>query len=71
MRNDTATGEDAADALTDLREVARQAMSGAGLDAELLRRVQERAQQARAEVIQKFGMQEIGVQIIREMRDAE
>ncbi len=62
---------DQTDALADLREVARQAMSGGIHDPELLRRVQQRAQQARQEVLQKFGVQEIAVQIIREMRAAE
>jgi hypothetical protein len=59
------------DVLADLKEVARQAMSGGVRDLELLRRVQERAEQARKEVLKKFGVQEIGVDIIREMRDAQ
>ena len=59
------------DVLADLKEVARQAISGGVRDLELLRRVQERAEQARKEVLKKFGVQEIGVDIIREMRDAQ
>ncbi len=59
------------DELADLKEVARQAMSGGVRDFELLRRVQQRAQQAREEVLKKFGVQEIGVEIIREMRDVQ
>jgi hypothetical protein len=62
---------DSADVLTDLKEVARQAMSGGIRDLEMLRRVQQRAQQAREEVVKRFGVQEIGVEIIREMRDAQ
>jgi len=68
MLNDNS---DITDALADLKELARQATSGGIRDPELLRRVRQRALQARAEVLQKFGIQEIGVQIIREMRDAK
>jgi hypothetical protein len=57
--------------LADLKEVARQVMSGGVRDPELLRRVQERAERARKEVLNKFGVQEIGVDTIREMRDAQ
>jgi hypothetical protein len=59
------------DVLADLREVARQAAKGGVLDPELRRRVGERAAKARQEVLEKFGVQDIGVQIIREMRDAQ
>ncbi len=67
MANDN---NDFTDVLADLKEVARQAMSGGIRDLEMLGRVQQRARQAREEVIKKFGVQEIGVDIIREMRDA-
>jgi eukaryotic-like serine/threonine-protein kinase len=46
-------------------------MSGGIHDPELLRRVQQRAERARKELLERFGVQELGVQIIREMRDAE
>jgi hypothetical protein len=59
------------DELADLKEVARQAVSGGIRDLELLRRVQLRAQRAREEVLKMFGVQEIGVEIIREMRNAQ
>ena len=55
--------------ISDLEEVARQAASGGILDPELVRRVTERADQARQEILARFGMQDIGVSIIREMRD--
>jgi hypothetical protein len=58
-------------ALADLKEAARQAMAGAQRDPELVRRIQERARAAREEVRKKLGTQEIGVKIIREMRDAQ
>jgi hypothetical protein len=55
----------------DLEEVARQAVAGGVRDPELLRRVRERAEKARRETVAKFGVQDIGVSIIRERRDAE
>jgi len=58
------------DSLADLQEVARQAAAGVVKDAELLRRVQERAEAARREIRARFGVQDIGVQIIREARDS-
>jgi hypothetical protein len=57
--------------LADLAEVARQAAAGAIRDPELFRRVSDRAEQARQEICRRFGVQDIGVQIIREMRDAK
>jgi hypothetical protein len=57
--------------LADLGEVARQAASGGVRAPELLRRVTERADQARQQTLEMFGVQDIGVPIIREMRDAE
>lgn len=60
-----------AEIMADLEEVARQAAAGGVHDPELLRRVTERAEKVRREILEKFGVQDIGVQIIREMRDAE
>ncbi|HKI38128.1 MAG TPA: hypothetical protein VKA46_40115 [Gemmataceae bacterium] len=65
-----ATVETTPDMLADLQEVARQAAAGGVKNAELLRRVQERAEAARREIRAKFGVQDIGVQIIRETRDS-
>ncbi len=56
--------------LADLQEVARQAAAGGVKDADLLRRVQERAEEARRAIRAKFGVQDIGVGIIREARDS-
>jgi hypothetical protein len=58
-----------ADVLADHEAICRQAAAGGPKDPELVRRIQERSRQARAEILAKFGVQEIGVQIIREMRD--
>ena len=60
-----------AEVMADLEEVARQAATGGVRDPELLRRIRERADKARRETLAKFGVQDIGVSIIREMRDAQ
>lgn len=65
------TGDIAPEIMADLEEVCRQAASGGVRDPELRRRVEERARKAREENLQKFGVQDIGVQIIREMRESE
>jgi hypothetical protein len=57
--------------MADLEEVARQAAAGGVRDPQLVRRVTERAEKACEEVFNKFGVQDIGVQIIRELRDSE
>lgn len=57
--------------LADLEEVARQAATGGVRDPELVRRIRERADKARRETLAKLGVQDIGVSIIREMRDAQ
>lgn len=57
--------------MADLEEVARQAAAGGVRDPELVRRIRERAEKARREILAKFGVQDIGVPILREMRDAE
>ncbi|HEV3259127.1 MAG TPA: hypothetical protein VG013_19800 [Gemmataceae bacterium] len=57
------------DILADLEDVARQAATGGVRDPELLRRVYERSAKARDELRQKYGVLDIGVDIIREIRD--
>ena len=57
--------------MADLDEIARQAAAGGVRDPELVRRIRERADKARCETLTKFGVQDIGVSIIREMRDAQ
>jgi hypothetical protein len=59
------------DILADLYEVARQAASGGVRDPELLRRVTERAEKARREILEKHGVLNIAVDLIREGRDEE
>ena len=58
--------------LADLEEVCRQTARGGILrDPELVRRITGRADRARAEMVRRFGVQDISVEIIREARDAE
>jgi hypothetical protein len=57
--------------MADLEDVARQAAAGDVRDPELVRRVRERAEKVRHEILAKFGVQDIGVSIIRQMRDVE
>jgi hypothetical protein len=54
--------------LADLQAVTDALASGKPLDAEVARRVRERADNARRELLATRGIQEIGVQIIREIR---
>jgi hypothetical protein len=57
--------------MADLEEVARQAAAGGVRDPKLVRRIRQRAEKARRETLARFGVQDIGVSIIREMRDAQ
>jgi hypothetical protein len=59
------------DIMADLEEVARQAAAGGVRDPELLRRVSERAEKARQEILERHGVLNIGVDLIREGRDEE
>ena len=40
-------------------------------DPDLLARIRERSAEVRNDALRKFGVQDIGVQIIRELRDRE
>lgn len=56
-------------AVADLEEVCRQAARGGiARDPHLLGRIEDRARKARQVILEKFGLQDIGVGIIREMR---
>jgi hypothetical protein len=60
------------DIMADMEEVCRQAAAGQLVrDAELLKRVYDRSAQVRDDALRRFGVQDIGVPIIREMRDRE
>lgn len=55
--------------LADLEEVCRQSESGIVRDPALLRRVYERSARAREETLRNLGVQDVGVEIIRELRE--
>src|SRR5260370_3154887 len=57
--------------MADLEEVCRQ-VAGGGIvrDPELVRRIEERADKARQELLRRVGVQDIGGEIIREMLDS-
>lgn len=71
MSTRDATNVISPEVMADLEEVARQAAAGGIRDPELVRRIRERAEKARRETLAKFGVQDIGVSIIREIRDAQ
>jgi hypothetical protein len=54
--------------VTDIQAVADALARGQAPDPEIAQRVRERAEQARQELLQTRGVQDIGVQIIREIR---
>ena len=65
--NETNTQEEA-----DMEEVCRLAAEGQKVtDPALLERIRARSAAVRDEAFRKFGVQDIGVSIIRELRDAE
>jgi hypothetical protein len=56
------------DVLADMQAVADSLNSGRPVDAEVARRVRQRADKARRELLATHGVQDIGVPIIREIR---
>jgi hypothetical protein len=64
-----ATIAKSSDILADLEAVC----NGKGIvrDPELLKRIAQRSVEVREEAFRKFGLQDIGVPIIREIREAE
>jgi hypothetical protein len=59
------------DALADLEAVCKLTAAGKQPDPALARRIRERADHARQEVLQQHGVLDLGVPGIRELRDAE
>lgn len=57
-----------ADVMADVQAVAEHAATGKPLDPAVVFRVRARAAQARQQTLVDHGVQEIGVQIIREIR---
>jgi hypothetical protein len=58
-----------ADAMAELKEAARRAAQGIR-DPEMMRRACQHMDQVRDEIRQRHGVQDIGVEIIRDMRRA-
>jgi hypothetical protein len=56
------------DVLADMHAVADSLVGGEPVDPEVARRIRERADKARLEVLAAHGVQDIGVGIIREIR---
>jgi hypothetical protein len=56
------------DVMADMQAVSDALTSGKPVDQEVARRVRQRAEEARQELLATHGVQEIGVQIIREIR---
>ena len=59
----------APDVLADMQAVAEAVASGSALDPETIRRVRERSEKVQAELLQRYGIREIAVALIREGRD--
>ena len=56
------------DVMADMQLVADCVAAGKPVPPEVAQRVRERAARARQEILEKHGVQDIGVQIIRELR---
>ena len=59
------------DIIADMEEVCRLAEYGIVRDPELLKRIRERSATIRDDARRRFGIQDIGVAIIRELRESE
>ena len=57
------------DILADLKEATRQAAAGGVRDPELLRRLAERTEQVRQEILRKHGVLDVAVDFVREARE--
>jgi hypothetical protein len=57
--------------MADMQTVADAVAAGTPIPPDVVRRVRERSEKARRETLERFGVQDIGVAIIREMRDRE
>jgi len=53
----------------DAQTIIEQVMTGKPVDPEAARRVHERAQQIRREILEKHGVLDVAVDLIRETRD--
>jgi len=58
-----------ADVMDDVQAVANAVAAGKPVDPEVARRVQERSRLAQDELLKKYGVREIAVELIREIRE--
>lgn len=61
----------AADVLADMQAVAEAAAAGRPLDPEVARRVRERSERVQKELLKRYGVREIAVDLIRQGRNEE
>jgi hypothetical protein len=54
----------------DLQAVVNHLVAGTPIDQELRRRIEAKSEESRRTMLQMHGVHDIGVQIIRDMRDA-
>ena len=57
------------DVMADLQAVAEAAAAGRPVDPEVARRVRERSQKVQDELLRKYGVREIAVDLIRQGRE--
>jgi hypothetical protein len=57
------------DILADMKEATRQAAAGGIRDPELRRRIAERSEQVRQEILRKHGVLDVAVDLVRETRE--
>jgi hypothetical protein len=59
------------DALADMQAVADAAAAGKPVDPEVARRIRERSERVQEELVRRYGIREIAVDLIRRGRDEE
>jgi hypothetical protein len=61
----------AADIMADMQAVAEAAAAGRPVDPDVARRVRERSEKVQEELLRRYGVREIAVDLIRQGRDEE
>jgi hypothetical protein len=69
--NTTGTSTLAADVLADMQAVADAAVAGTPVDPEVARRIRERSEKVQEELVRRYGIREIAVDLIRQSRYEE
>ena len=60
-----------AEVMADLQAVSDAVAAGKAVDPEIARRVRERSRKAQEELLRRYGVREIAVELVREIRDDE